>query len=41
VHIATHDMPMVNGEEITQPDSLEAICPTRWLTRLFAVIWKK
>jgi len=32
VHIATWH---AHGEEAIQPDSLETICPSRWLTRLF------
>jgi len=30
-----------DGEETIQPDSLEAICHTRWSTRPSAVIWNK
>jgi len=26
-----------DGEEAIQPDSLETVCPARWLTRLSAV----
>jgi len=33
VHIA--------DDEAHHPDSLETICPTRWLTRLSVVIWNK
>ena len=29
------------SEEAIQLDSLETNCSTRWLTRLFAVIWNK
>jgi len=27
--------------EVHHPDSLETICPTRWLTKLSVVIWNK
>jgi len=30
-----------DGKETIQPDCLEAICSTVWLTRLSAVIWNK